>query len=114
MNVTICGPNLSDQSRGSFHVHTADCADLRHYGPGRRYGGDPIRDSDYVDADTRLEVVEIVLGDTLDGDPPEVGLIEFWFAPCVDDLPLGITPQPCAHARFMFYSQIEAAALLKG
>jgi hypothetical protein len=28
MQVTICGPNLRDQSKGSFHVHAADCADL--------------------------------------------------------------------------------------
>jgi hypothetical protein len=26
--VTICGPNLNDQSKGQFHVHAADCADL--------------------------------------------------------------------------------------
>ena len=28
MRVTICGPNLRDQSKGQFHVHAADCADL--------------------------------------------------------------------------------------
>lgn len=26
--VTILGPNLRDQSKGSFHVHRAGCADL--------------------------------------------------------------------------------------
>lgn len=30
-SVTICGPNLYDQSKGEFHVHAAGCADLvRH------------------------------------------------------------------------------------
>lgn len=28
MLVTICGPNLRDQSRGEMHVHAAGCADL--------------------------------------------------------------------------------------
>jgi hypothetical protein len=28
MRVTICGPNLRDQSKGTFHVHAAGCADL--------------------------------------------------------------------------------------
>lgn len=40
MKVTIFGPNLNDQSKGTFHVHAADCADCRHYGPGRKYGGE--------------------------------------------------------------------------
>jgi hypothetical protein len=26
--VTICGPNLYDQSHGTFHVHAEGCADL--------------------------------------------------------------------------------------
>ena len=31
--LTILGPNLRDQSKGSFHVHAAGCADLgRHRG----------------------------------------------------------------------------------
>jgi hypothetical protein len=29
MLVTICGPNLNDQSSGQFHVHAAGCADLK-------------------------------------------------------------------------------------
>jgi hypothetical protein len=28
VEVTVCGPNLRDQSKGSFHVHAAGCADL--------------------------------------------------------------------------------------
>lgn len=39
MKVRICGPNLHHQSRGTFHVHADGCGDLRHYGPGRREGG---------------------------------------------------------------------------
>lgn len=29
MRVAIAGPNLRDQSKGTFHVHSADCADLK-------------------------------------------------------------------------------------
>lgn len=41
MNVTICGPNLNDQSKGEFHVHATGCADLVKHArlePEYRYG----------------------------------------------------------------------------
>lgn len=28
MEVTVIGPNLRDQSKGTFHVHAAGCADI--------------------------------------------------------------------------------------
>jgi hypothetical protein len=28
MKVTICGPNLRNQSKGAIHVHAEGCADL--------------------------------------------------------------------------------------
>lgn len=36
MDVRICGPNLNDQSKGTFHVHADGCPDLRKYGPQYR------------------------------------------------------------------------------
>ncbi len=30
--VIVVGPNLPDQSKGSFHVHAVGCSDLNHYG----------------------------------------------------------------------------------
>ena len=40
MDVRVCGPNLRHQNKGTFHVHAHDCGDLKHYGPGGKYGGD--------------------------------------------------------------------------
>jgi hypothetical protein len=40
MDVRVCGPNLRDQSQGTFHVHKDGCPDLRKYGPGKVFGGD--------------------------------------------------------------------------
>jgi hypothetical protein len=44
MKVRILGPNLDDQTKGQFHVHSKDCRDAKHYGPGRKYGGTLITD----------------------------------------------------------------------
>ena len=56
MRVTICGPNLEDQSRGSFHVHSADCGDLQRHAK---------REPEYlngwtIEVDTRDEVTRNV------------------------------------------------------
>lgn len=91
--VCVAGPNLNDQSKGTFHVHTADCADLRNYGPGTKEGGAPLDMNDYFSVSSKLELVVIVYGDILDEweTTPEAYLSDFWFAPCVQDLPLGVT-----------------------
>lgn len=107
-SVWVCGPNLNDQTKGDFHVHTADCADLRQYGPYTLYGG---ADPDFIQVGSKLELVQIVMGDALDGSPEEE-LPAFWFAPCVVGLPLGVTPQGCVDVRNVFPSQARAAALL--
>lgn len=114
--VCVPGPNLTDQSKGEFHVHTADCRDLANYGPGTRYGGDPIKATDYCSISSKLELVQIVYGDILDesGAIPEEYLSSFHWAPCVNDLPLGITVSSCTDVRDLFPSQAGAAALLKG
>lgn len=66
MKVTICGPNLRDQSKGEFHVHAAGCADLQrgaHAEPEYRNGWT-------IEASTRLEVViEIMPPDEMDWNP---------------------------------------------
>ena len=66
MRVTICGPNLRDQSKGTFHVHAEGCADLAR---GAR------REPEYgngwtVEAATAEDVVLDVYG-------PEAGDFEF-------------------------------------
>jgi hypothetical protein len=37
--IVICGPNLHTRD-ATFHVHAPGCADLRHYGPYGRRGGE--------------------------------------------------------------------------
>jgi len=91
MDVRICGPNLNDQSRGTFHVHSDGCMDLRHYGPGRKQGGerDGRREMQVKDA-TVAKIVAEVYADHIAEQPVTsrlsyaVDLInDFWFAPCV-------------------------------
>lgn len=39
LTIVVCGPNLRTRD-ATMHVHAPGCADLRHYGWGRKYGGD--------------------------------------------------------------------------
>lgn len=83
MRVTICGPNLNDQSKGTFHVHAEGCADLKRgvrREPEYAYGWT-------IDAETQITVCDDVY-------PPsdfecESGeyVSEFHFFPCCADLP---------------------------
>lgn len=105
MNVRICGPNLNDQSKGTFHVHATGCSDLKHYGPGKRFGGDVAgNDETLVMSATLVSVVEAVYDNGIldeaiadrkhENTDPEVTdlmirteeinrlLGDFWFAPC--------------------------------
>ena len=89
MNVRVCGPNLNDQSKGSFHVHRDGCRDLDHYGPGRRFGGDMYgQDEMLINDATVMKVVCDVYADQLEesGDDPESYVNDFWFAPCCSQL----------------------------
>lgn len=89
MNVTIYGPNLRDQTRGTFHVHAAGCAHGKHYGPGTKFGGDDAGLP--LEADSATAVVEFIYADQLaehDGDvKPADWLDDFHFAPCARALP---------------------------
>jgi hypothetical protein len=93
MKVTICGPNLRDQSKGSFHVHAAGCKDLRNYGRGRLGGEMPWT----IEVETRWEVLVDIYGDVATdhaeyGTPKWWEVVEdngsdTWFAPCTKALP---------------------------
>lgn len=87
MRVTICGPNLRDQSKGQFHVHAAGCADLVKH--AKR---EPEYDNGWtVEADTQRDVVFEVYADQMDENPVapyEAFASDLYFFPCVD-LPRG-------------------------
>jgi hypothetical protein len=96
MYLKIFGPNLSDQSKGTFHVHKADCEHNKFYGPGRKYGGQFPMAEPTVDLDNAYAVVEYCYSDQIDErmhdettreDEIEDLLSDFWFAPCTDELP---------------------------
>lgn len=79
--VVIVGPNLNDQSKGTFHVHAEGCADLKR-DPNMR-GEDQ---SMVVTAATRVDVADYIYGEDagdFDGTP-ESNLPDFHFAPCVN------------------------------
>lgn len=95
MKVTIFGPNLNDQSRGTFHVHAAGCQFERRYGPGTKYGGDGHGWT--IDVESRWEATEAVYCDVMTDDPDYYATAEarqdliadLWFSSCLDDLPNG-------------------------
>lgn len=62
LTVEIVGPNLHDQSTGSFHVHTANCRDLskREYNLAERRSGKWI-----IDATSIADIVSEVYSDFL-------------------------------------------------
>jgi len=83
MKVTVVGPNLFDQSKGSFHAHKAGCADLKR---DPNYRG---QDLSYTfDADTRDEVGDEIYGDHIaEGSmEPGEGKYDVHFAPCTSGL----------------------------
>ena len=94
MDVRVCGPNLRDQSKGSFHVHVHDCGDLKHYGPGGKYGGDRDGMNEMlVKNATVLKVVYETYPDQIAeakeaNDFSESDYVQdFWFAPCCETIP---------------------------
>ena len=95
MQVKLFGPNLRDQRKGQFHVHTADCGDCKYYGPGTKHGGD---DNGWkLDVNSRFEVSAELNVDILsdyglteeDAEGKELlnsWLSDIWFAPCIKEL----------------------------
>jgi hypothetical protein len=93
MNVRVCGPNLFDQSKGTFHVHADGCQDLRKYGP--EYKGKDAKGGDLngnrgmlIEDATFDKVVTETYADQIAEDPLgdwEDYFRDFWFAPCCYD-----------------------------
>ena len=86
MQVVIIGPNLQDQSKGSFHVHAKGCADIRR--DPKRYGYRLVGPHMRVDAESCADVAEYVYEDMIaeSGSDADAYLDDFHFAPCVDAL----------------------------
>lgn len=89
MQVTIHGPNLIDQSKGTFHVHAAGCRDNQR--EVRTNGSDHPWT---LEVDSAQAIVEEVYSDHMAereaGDPYagwEPYLSDFAFFPCVKGLP---------------------------
>lgn len=89
MKVRIFGPNLNDQSKGTFHVHAEHCGDCAHYGPSGKYGGeDPA--GWRIEAASEFDVVMDIYPpeqfdyDSEDENARESFVNDVWFAPCVN------------------------------
>lgn len=92
MDVVICGPNLVNQTKGQFHVHTADCSDLDKmkrrepaYRPENRMA---------IEADSRQEIVEWLYDDHMTEEERDRGTTPDWreyddiyLFPCLKALP---------------------------
>lgn len=97
MQVTVFGPNLRDQSKGSNHVHAAGCGDCKHYGRSGKFGGE---DNGWtIEVGSQMDVVTEIYCDILSDYGLEPGtpegdemladwLCEIWFAPCIKSLPI--------------------------
>jgi hypothetical protein len=82
MMVTVCGPNLRDQSKGQFHVHAEGCADLlRSREPEYRNGWT-------IEASTRDQVGDDIYADMIAEGSMESGegTSECYFFPCCSSL----------------------------
>lgn len=91
MQVKIVGPNLPRQAKATFHIHTANCADLQR-GWIRYYAE---RETWIFDADTRIEVCDVTYPpEDFNCESGEYLDTEFYFAPCCDDLPEGSPDNP--------------------
>jgi len=84
-SVTIVGPNLRDQSKGTFHVHAEGCRDLT-----RLARSEPeVRNGWTIRADSIRDIVEAVYDpDCFQYDPASEEeyapyVQDFHFAPCV-------------------------------
>ena len=87
MQVTIHGPNLHDQSQGTFHVHAAGCRDNH-----REVRANGSENPWTLEVDSAQAVVEEVYADQIaeaEGEWAswEPYLSDFAFYPCVQNLP---------------------------
>lgn len=85
MKLKIHGPNLHDQTKGTFHVHTAGCRDNK-WEVTANGSEHPMA----IDADTIEDVVEYIYSDHIAEGSMKLdasAIADFHFAPCVKDLP---------------------------
>lgn len=86
VRVKLFGPNLSSsaQRKGYFHVHSSNCADNAHYGPGRKYGGDDRGET--MTVTSRQAIVEEIYADHMAEDPSRTweDFDDLYLAPCVN------------------------------
>jgi hypothetical protein len=76
--IVVVGPNLRDQSKGTFHVHAEGCADLRR-SPNLRH-----EDQSFViDCDTLTQMCDAVYPPEDFGCESGEYLYDFHVAPCV-------------------------------
>lgn len=92
MKLTIHGPNLIDQSKGTFHVHTADCRDNKR--EVRLNGSVGPITHEFTSA---YDVAEFIYADHIAEGSTRLDddlLLDFHFAPCCKQLPTkpGETP----------------------
>jgi hypothetical protein len=94
MKVHIIGPNLLDQSKGSFHVHAEGCADMKRsprvydWRGGRGEHAGDIKTP--VEVESMQDIVEYCYADQLDeGDYDGWRDLDndFHVLPCVKGLP---------------------------
>lgn len=94
MQLTIVGPNLIDQSKGTFHVHTKGCADLRK-GQYRMLSRDAFSNEEHESVQSVVEsfygpdagsFYEESFGDDIPEDAWKHYEGDFWFAPCTEEL----------------------------
>jgi hypothetical protein len=83
MQVVIIGPNLLDQSQGSFHVHAYGCADTTRNAEYRHHRDDINRPEDVASV---KDIVELTYVDQLAEDPESTWqdlVTDFKIFPCV-------------------------------
>lgn len=90
MRVHIIGPNLPDQTKGSFHIHAEGCEDVKR---SRNYRG-PEFESDRantVDVESLTDVIAYTMADQLDEEEDDFDPLtwsgDFYVFPCVTGLP---------------------------
>lgn len=82
----VIGPNLPDQSKGSFHVHAQGCLALnvKSYYPSPEFDFDR---TNAMEFDSVQEIAEFVYADMLDENEVTDLLSDFYVHTCVDYLP---------------------------
>jgi hypothetical protein len=115
VKVAIFGPNLSSlaQSKGNFHVHAAGCADCKHYGPRKKFGGDDNGDAAVMEVTSKWDAVDSIYGPSA-GDfsgTVEENMGDFYFAPCLDNLAVMTAANTAKEATRAGKDAVEAPSL---